>query len=29
MSGKIAVQTGGLVVENTGDGNLSFTVRKY
>ena len=27
MSGKIAVPTGGLVVENTADGNLSFTVR--
>ena len=27
MSGKIAVPTGGLVVENTDDGNLSFTVR--
>ena len=27
MSGKIAVPTGGLVVENTADANLSFTVR--
>ena len=27
MSGKIAVPSGGLVVENTADGNLSFTVR--
>ena len=27
MSGKIEAPTGGLVVENTADGNLSFTVR--
>ena len=27
MSGKIETPTGGLVVENTADGNLSFTVR--
>ena len=27
MSGKIAVPTGGLVVENTADANLSFTIR--
>ena len=27
MSGKIAVPTGGLVVENTADANLSFTFR--
>ena len=27
MSGKIETPTGGLVVENTADANLSFTVR--